>query len=213
MLLVVNYKTYTPVLGKRGVELMREIHKKASLAGISSYVAPPVFDLALYRNSRALSQSADPIAAGRGTGRVPVGIIKQYGLSGSLINHSENRIPKRKIKRTVEMLSDAGLVSIVCASSPSEARALSKMGPDYVAVEPPELIGTGVSVSEAEPEVIQKSADAVDVPLLVGAGIHSARDVKRSIEMGASGVLVSSFVANSKNPMMAVSEIIRGFKK
>jgi len=65
---------------------------------------------------------------------------------------------------------------VVCAQSPEECEKLSKFNPDYIAYEPPELIGGDKSVSDAHPELIQKAVRASgDVPTLTGAGIKIPR--------------------------------------
>ncbi len=74
-----------------------------------------------------------------------------------------------------------------------------------IAVEPPELIGTGVAVSKARPEVITTSVKRIrnvnsSVLILCGAGVTTAEDVAKAIELGSQGVLVSSSVVKSKDP-------------
>jgi len=66
-----------------------------------------------------------------------------------------------------------------------------RSGPDYVAIEPPELIGSGVSVSKADPGIIERSVNAVravnpDVRVLTGAGIQSGECVKIAVDLGTS---------------------------
>jgi len=112
------------------------------------------------------------------------------------------------IKRTRELK----LISIACADTPENAHEIVKMNPDYIAIEPPELIGGTVSVSKAKPEVITKTIDAVkrikDIPVLCGAGIHTNDDVKIALKLGADGVLISSGFVLAKNPEKMLMELM-----
>jgi triosephosphate isomerase len=81
------------------------------------------------------------------------------------------------------------------------------MKPDYIAVEPRELIGGKISVSQARPELISDTVKAVKTKVLCGAGINTRQDVKKALKLGAKGVLVASAVAKSKNPGKVLKEL------
>jgi triosephosphate isomerase len=86
------------------------------------------------------------------------------------------------------------------------------LGPDAVAVEPPELIGTGTPVSKADPDIITDTVDRVsdvsEVPVLCGAGITSGDDVEAARELGAEGVLVASGVVKAESPREAMLDLV-----
>ena len=92
-------------------------------------------------------------------------------------NHSEHRVPISHIREAVNRLSKLNLfLSIVCAKNVSESGKMAALNPNFVAVEPPDLIGTGRSVSEHKPKTVSGSAEAVAkaknrTELLCGAGI------------------------------------------
>ncbi|HKJ60175.1 MAG TPA: triose-phosphate isomerase, partial [Halobacteriales archaeon] len=91
--------------------------------------------------------------------------------------------------------------------------AAATLGPDAVAVEPPELIGTGTPVSRADPDVVRDAVDAVaavapDVDVLCGAGISTGDDVVAARELGADGVLLASGVAKADDPAAALSDLV-----
>ncbi|HDI01072.1 MAG TPA: hypothetical protein ENF78_01390 [Candidatus Bathyarchaeota archaeon] len=74
-----------------------------------------------------------------------------------------------------------------------------RLGPDMFAFEPPELIGTGKSVSSEKPDTLRRAmryAKEVnpDVFALCGAGVSCGKDVFDAIMLGAEGVLVGSVV-------------------
>jgi triosephosphate isomerase len=82
--------------------------------------------------------------------------------------------------------------------------SLASLGTEYLAVEPPELIGSGMAVSKARPALVTRSvraARSAGYPgrVLCGAGIVDGGDVRRAIELGADGVLVSSSVVKARD--------------
>ena len=95
----------------------------------------------------------------------------------------------------------------------STKQSLYRLVPNYVAVEPPELIGGDVSVTSADPQIVSDTASAVreaseEVMVLCGAGIKSGLDVSRAIELGVSGVLLASGVTKSSNPKEALEDLV-----
>jgi triosephosphate isomerase len=86
------------------------------------------------------------------------------------------------------------------------------MHPDIVSFEPPELIGTGIAVSKAQPQVITNAVSLVrqvnaDITILCGAGISQSQDVATALKLGTDGVLVASGIVKAKDPYI----ILRAF--
>ena len=145
-------------------------------------------------------------------------IAKLFGASGSLLNHSEHRAPLAEVRSLVNRLKLLRMISVVCARSASEVPKFAALDPDFVAIEPPELIGSGRAVSTARPELISDSKRAlrgvaqtmkIKTRLLCGAGIVQPLDVKRSVELGAEGILVASGVVKSKNWSKTIDGLAR----
>ncbi len=113
------------------------------------------------------------------------------------------------VKKGIFLARKYKLKVVVSSNNLKEAEKLSKLKPDYVAIEPPELISGKVSVSKAKPQLIKNAAKKIK-NLLVGAGIHNTLDVKKSMEYGAKGILVSSAVVLSKNPKKILNALIKG---
>ncbi|MCD6403579.1 MAG: tryptophan synthase subunit alpha, partial [Nanoarchaeota archaeon] len=93
---------------------------------------------------------------------------------------------------------------------------VASLQPDYVAIEPPELIGGKVSVV-TRPELVKKGIEAVKsiskkTEVLVGAGVHSKEDVKKAIKLGAKGVFVASSICKAKDPEEKIRELAEGLK-
>jgi len=137
--------------------------------------------------------------------------IKEAGCKGSLVNHSEHRVPEEQIAKTSARLKEAGLESMLCTKDADESARLAKYEPTYIAVEPPELIGSGISVSTAKPEVVKGAVAAVakvnKTPVLCGAGVSNASDVKKAVELGAKGVLLASAYVKAKDPKQLLLEM------
>ena len=131
-------------------------------------------------------------------------IVKKSKINGALINHSEHRILPKEITNLVKRLKKLKMISIVCVKNVREAEKYAKLNPTYIAIEPPELIGTGRAISNERPELITKSLHAVkkaknSTKLLCGAGIVTTDDVKRAMELGSHGILVASGIVKSRN--------------
>jgi len=164
-----------------------------------------------------LAQHVDVSNVGSTTGFVVPEILKKSGISGSLINHSEHRISAKEITQLVSKLRELKMLSILCVKDVSEAKRYAKLNPDYIAIEPPELIGSGKAVSKEKPDLIIKAVNAVKstknkTKLLCGAGIVSGEDVSKASELGSQGILVASGIIKAKNWTNMISEFAKALK-
>jgi triosephosphate isomerase len=221
--LVINTKNYLEASGKN-LERLAGCVKKAGenyrLAKI--FLAVPAFDLGYlhvkYPGVNLLAQHLDDSRAGSSTGYLVSEIAKIAGARGSIINHSEHRIPRESIEALVRKLRELGLSSIVCARDETEVSTYAQFLPDFIAIEPPELIGTGNAISKASPQIITRSRNALTnarppeskTRLLCGAGIVSGVDAQRAIELGAEGILIASGVVLSNDWNQKIKELIAG---
>lgn len=220
-IVIVNFKTYLEATGESAVKLARLILEAGQTHGVSVAVAPQVADI--YRIACSvkipiLAQHVDPVKPGRNTGWVTPESVRAAGAVGTLVNHAEHKLSIDQIAGVIVRANEAGLATVACAADIEESRGIAKLGPEMIAVEPPELIGTGVSVSKAKPEVVTSSVRAVKdvnskVKVLCGAGITTGEDVARALELGAEGVLLASGIVCAKDQRAAVQEIIRGMSK
>jgi triosephosphate isomerase len=217
-MIVLNLKTYEATIRKSlyFTDIASEV---VGETGLRIVVCPPSPFLrpAAERFAGVFAQHCDPEAPGAFTGSVPAAMLKEIGVKGSLVNHSERRIPHDAIKKTVDSLHANGLESLVCSASAKESAELAHFAPTYIAVEPPELIGKGVSVSKTRPEVVLNSVKAVKdvdhkVTVLCGAGVSDKEDVKKALELGAQGVLLASAFVNAQDPKAFLSELAGAFK-
>ncbi len=208
LLLVVNFKTYLEATGKKSVDLARAVEAAARERGVTIAVAVQFTDIKPVSEAVEIpifSQHIDPIKPGAQTGHVLAEAVKAAGASGTLLNHSERRMKISEIEEAIELARTSSLRTLVCANTSSVSAAIASLGPEIIAIEPPELIGTGVSVSKAQPELITRTIEKIrkvspSIRILCGAGVTTPEDVGKAIELGSEGVLVSSSVVKSKDP-------------
>ena len=214
-IIVLNFKTYKEATGSNALALAKIAEKVANETGVEIAVAPQNIDLHRVASSVSipvLAQHVDPVPPGSYTGHVTVEAVKEAGATGSLVNHSERRLRLADIRTCVEKLHNSGLLSLVCAGDAVESSAAAAMGPDIVAVEPPELIGTGVPVSKAKPEVVTETVERIkkitrEVRILCGAGISGPDDVAAALKLGTDGVLLASAYVKAKEPEKLLREM------
>jgi len=133
------------------------------------------------------------------------------GTKGVLLNHSEKKLSFEDLRVIMEKRQN--FQTLICAESIEEGQKMATLKPDFLAYEPPELIGGEISVSQARPEIIRDFVEKIrDIPILVGAGIHQQNDVKKALELGVKGILVSSDVVLSDNPQQELLDLAGGFK-
>ncbi len=207
-MLVINLKAYEEGVGKNAEKIADNILKLDEEIQEKVIICPQTVDLLRLtdKNLKIYSQHIDTVSYGSHTGSALGEAIKKTGVSGTLLNHSEKRLKDDELKESVNKARKLGLTTIVCAQSPEECKKYSKFNPDYLAYEPPELIGGDTSVSTANPELIKEAVEkSGEVPTLTGAGIKSKKDVSKSIELGCVGVLVASGIVKSEKP----NEIIK----
>jgi len=217
-LVIVNFKTYPEATGKRAIELSKIIEEVAAENGVSAAVAPQYADI--YRVATevkipVIAQHVDPIMPGRNTGWVTIESVKAAGAVGTLINHSEHKIQISQIEEVVKLARKAEFATIACAADVKESRKVAKVGPDMILIEPPKLVGTGIPVSRAKPDVVRNSVKAIKrinakIKVICGAGITTGEDVARAIELGAEGVGLSSGLVCAKDQRAAMEDIVSG---
>jgi triosephosphate isomerase len=217
-LFIINYKNYEEISGSKASKLARVAEKIAKKYKVKIAIAPPHHLLTVNYSGPILAQHTDNVKIGSTTGFVIPELLKKSKISGSLINHSEHRIPSKDIEELVKRLRQLKMISIVCVRDVSEATKYAKLNPDYIAIEPPELIGSGKAVSTERPELITESAKAVkkaknNTKLLCGAGIISGEDVRKAMELGSSGILVASGIVKAKNWNGIIEEFAKAMLK
>ena len=219
-MMIVNFKTYLEATGQKAVELAKKIERVSLETKVMIGVAPQFTDIAAITKAVSIpvfAQHIDPIQQGSHTGQVLAEAIKESGATGTLINHSERQLRILDIDAVIKIASERDLVSVVCANNSDISVATATLKPDIIAIEPPELIGTGIPVSKAKPEVITNTIKLVrkinkNVMILCGAGITRGEDVSAALRIGAQGVLVASGIVKAKDQNMVLREFAEATK-
>jgi len=207
-IIIINFKCYEESTGENALKLAKICESVSKKYKVNIAVVPQFTDINLISkkvNIPVLSQHLDAIKPGAFTGHVSALALKKAGAVGSLINHSERKLGLDKIEQCVKTAKDYELISVCCSADVNESKEIAKFNPDFIAYEPPELIGTGISVSQTKPEVVTETVNEIkkinsDIKVLCGAGITKGEDVKKALELGTVGVLLASGVVKAKNP-------------
>lgn len=215
-IVILNYKTYLESSGGNALELARALKSASEESGITMVAAPQAADIYRIQDQISLpifAQHIDPITPGGHTGSNLIETLIEAGISGSLINHSENRMKLADIDEVIQLCKQNDIESCVCTNNIATSKAIATFSPDAVAVEPPELIGTGIPVSQAQPEVVEDSVKGVKsinkkIKVLCGAGISTGDDMKAAMDLGADGVLLASGIVKAENPKEALLDLV-----
>jgi len=220
-IIVVNAKAYKEGIGKNAVKLAKIMEKVGNEYDINMAIAVQPSDIFMVANEVAIdifSQHVDAIDYGSYTGWISPYAIKEAGAKGSLLNHSEHRMKIEDISKAIKTAKEIGLEIIACASNVEITKAIACFNPNYVAIEPPELIGGDISVTKAKPSIVKNAVEAVkeinkDIKVLCGAGIKSSEDVSKAVELGADGILVASGIVKAKDKEKVLDEMAKAMIK
>lgn len=143
------------------------------------------------------------------------------GAAGVLLNHSDNKL---SVSAVGEAVGNAdGYKTLVCCKSIEEGKQIADFKPDFLAYEPPELIGRAspkavpaargdISVSMVKAEIVRDFVRQISgIPIIIGAGIHAEEDIRKGLKLGAKGFLVSSAVVESDDPKSVLLNLAKGF--
>ena len=205
--IVLNVKTYMEATGEKAVELAKAMDRIAKETGASMAIAVQATDIWRCAEEVAIpvfAEHVDPITPGSHTGWTLPEAVQAAGAVGTLINHSEHRLQLADIDACLQKAKKLNLDQIVCSNNIATSMAAAALSPNFVAVEPPELIGGDISVTKADPDIVSGSVNAVQqvnpkVRVLCGAGVKNGKDVAKALELGAEGVLLASGVVKAKN--------------
>jgi len=220
-IIIVNFKTYSEATGRRALKLAKDAEKASLKSGACIAVAPQFVDIPSIVEAVEIpvfAQHIDPVKPGSHTGHILPEAVKEAGAVGTLINHSERRLRLADIDAAIKRARDVGLTSLVCTNNADVSASAAALRPDMIAVEPPELIGTGIPVSKAKPEVVTGTVELVkrinpEVVILCGAGITNRDDVSAAITLGTEGVLVASGIVKAKDPYKVMLEFAEAITK
>jgi triosephosphate isomerase len=219
-MIFVNYKTFEEGSGQKAVALTKILEEAAHTSQVKIIPVVQIIDAEMVIAATILEvwiQHVDPVSFGAHTGWTLPDEAAKIGVSGVFLNHSEHKFNDFEALRVAnEKAMAANLKTLIFAGNLDELKKICELTPTYVSYEPPELVGsTTTSVARAEPQIISQAAEIArsgGEPLIVGAGISSMEDVKKSLELGAVGVAVATAVVKATDPKAKLLELTEGFK-
>jgi len=216
--IVLNVKTYEEATGTKALEIAELMDKISKELDVSMAISVQATDIKTCSESVSIpvwAEHIDPIKPGSHTGWTLPEAIKSAVAVGTLINHSEHRQKLADIDVCIKRAKDLDLDHIICSNNVETSKAIAVFSPNFVAVEPPELIGGDISVTTADPDIVSDSVSAVkkidgNVRVLCGAGVKNGKDVAKAIELGADGVLLASGIVKAKDKEAVIRDLANG---
>ena len=216
--IVLNVKTYIEATANKALEIAMLMNKVSKETGTSMAIAVQSTDITLCAEKvdiPVFAEHIDPIKPGNYTGWTLPEAIKAAGAIGTLINHSEHRLILADIDTCIRRIKELELDHIVCSNNVLTSKAIAAFSPNFVAIEPPELIGGDISVTTADPDIVSKSVEAVkkinkNIKVLCGAGVKNGQDVSKAINLGADGVLLASGVVKAADKEKVMRDLASG---
>jgi len=215
-MILINFKIYKETFGDRALELAEICKRVSQKSGVRIIPVVSALDAVRIKEKIGIEvflQAVDEYSDGAKSGFVSPFQAEVLKIDGSLINHSEHKIKPGTVKKILENYPQ-NFKSVVCIGSLGQADGWAKdIKPDWIAYEPKEFIGNKEkSVASEKPDIIRKMVERYpNVPVLVGAGIHSKEDVAVSLKLGAKGVLISTFIMKAKDPEKELTEVASAF--
>jgi triosephosphate isomerase (TIM) len=213
--IIINVKAYEQGIGDNLTLLARQLSAVQGIGKAQVMLAVQPADIFRLQGLpiQACAQHMEGIYFGSHTGHLHARSIEQAGARCTLLNHAECQLDNDKIASAIIAAHREGMQVCVCANTPERGAEIAHLAPDFIAVEPPDLIGGDKSVSKARPEVIQQAVALIQKvrpqqAVLVGAGIKTSEDLQIALRLGAQGVLLASGIVLHPNPTKALGELL-----
>ncbi|HLD58413.1 MAG TPA: triose-phosphate isomerase [archaeon] len=219
----INFKTYEEATGRNALALAKKaslVSKKTKKTIVLVVQAADIRLVSEKTKMHIFAQHIDAIEQGAYTGWTSPAAVKEAGAIGTVLNHAEHKLDNSVLEKSIALAKKNSLLVMACAENLERAEQIAgfESKPDFIAIEPPELISGNVSVSTARPGLVSDSAEAIkkiapEIKAITGAGIKNSFDVSKAIELGTLGVFVASGIVKAPNQQKAILEIVSGLKK
>jgi len=214
--ILLNFKLYSETFGDKAIALSKIAKEVMDITGVRIIPVVSALDAVRIKQKVGIDvylQNVDLYSEGPRTGYISALSAKALGIKGALLNHSEHSAKPGTLKQILKSWP-SDFDSVLCLQSHGQLQKWAlKLKPKYFAYEPKEFIGNSkISVATARPEQIKNFVKTLSPgPVLVGAGIHSPKDVSLSLKFGATGILVASSVIKSKDPKKELMALASAF--
>ena len=214
-----KYSSCVDAKGNMDFGTVKKFVKTAKETGLQIYFTCPYADIRLIKenteNLIVCAQSMDPLTPGRGMGHVLPESLKEAGAEAVFLNHAENPKTVSDLYATIKRAKELGMITIVCADSTVEAKAVACMDPDIVLAEPTDLIGTGKVADDSYTIETVKGLHEVNpnVLVMIASGVSTADDCYNVVKLGADGTGATSGILNAPSPAQRVHEMAEAIVK
>ncbi len=199
--------------GEEVLQLACAVDAAAEKNGIDIFFTCPYIDLRRVcentKHIHVLAPHMDSLRPGRGIAEILPEAVADAGAEGVMLNHAEKRLNYTELENIMQRAKELGLLTVVCADSMEEIRAVAMLGPDVIVAEPEELIGkcTGGDISYVGEAVRTVKEIDPGIQVLVGAGIRNGKDVYDVILAGSDASGSSSAVVLAEDRAAMVEEM------
>lgn len=214
---IFNPKSY--LYGEELLEFVDVAEDLSSKKEVTIFLTAPYADLhAVSQKSKNVivtAQHMDSLKPGQGMGHILPESLYAAGVRATFLNHAENPMLLSDLSKAIERANELGILTIACADSIQEAKAIAMLNPDIILCEPTELIGTGQT---SDDDYIEKTNKAIkdinpDILVMQAAGISTADDVFRTISLGADGTGCTSGIVKAEKPKQMLIDMVEAAER
>lgn len=201
---VVNPKAY--LYGEKALSLAKIADEAAGELDIDILFTVQHVDVTKIRQATKhlfiTVQHLDGIEVGRGMGYILPEALREAGVDATFLNHAEHQMELGKLVKAIERSNEMGILTIACADSIEEARAIALLAPDVMVCEPTALIGTGQASDDSYKVETNRAVREInpDILMLQAAGISTVKDVEDALLTGADGTGGTSGIVCAEDP-------------
>ncbi len=209
---IVNPKSY--LYGTEVVKLAQIADRLAQQYHIDCLFTGQLIDLpALKQATKHLiitAQTMDPLEPGRGMGQVLPEGLQSQGVGAVVLNHAEKPLTIAALDWTIKRARTLNLMSIVCADTPEQCRAVAQLHPTMMICEPTSVIGTGTISNDDYIQQTNQAVREVDPQILImqAAGVSTGADVTHVLQLGADGTGGTSGIIQAPDWQAKLTEMM-----
>ncbi|MFU0789061.1 triose-phosphate isomerase [Virgibacillus proomii] len=161
------------------------------------------------------AQHMDHLTPGRGMGHVLPDALKNIGVKAVVLNHAENPLTLSNLDKTIRRADELGLITIVCADTVQQCKAVAELEPNMIICEPTSLIGTGTTSESSYREETTSAIKHVnsDILVLQAAGVSTGEDVRQVIREGADGTGGTSGIIKAPDWEAKLEEMVSSLSR
>lgn len=210
--LFVNPKSY--LYGEESLKLALACDQISKETGVMIFFTCPYADIRLIaektENIVVTAQNMDSLKPGRGMGAVLPESLAAAGAKAVVLNHAENQKTLSELYACINRAHELGMLTIVCADSTTESKAVAELGTDVILSEPTALIGTGQTADVSYTIDCVREIKAVDpnVKVMIASGITTGEDCYKVVVNGADGSGSTSGIVNAPSREGRVREMV-----